>query len=167
MIILEQQVSLASAFSVYQKLQEVLGTVTPEAILNLTEDHFKRCGFSRQKKAYVLGLADEVANNRLDLEQLPREDIDTIRTKLMRLKGIGHWTTDIYLLSCLHKLDVFPIGDLALIKSMTQAGFTSEKDSKETILRKTKKFQPHRSIFTILLWHRYIRNNNIKVPFDL
>lgn len=166
-IILEQQVSLASAFSVHQKLQETLGAITPEAILNLTEDGFKRCGFSRQKKAYVLGLAEAVDCKRLNLDTLPDQDIDTIRTELTKLKGIGHWTTDVYLLSCLHKLDVFPIGDLALIKSMVQAGFIKEKESRESILRKTKKFQPYRSIFTVLLWHRYIRTNKIKVPFDL
>ncbi len=167
MIILEQQVSLASAFSTFEKLKEKLSDITPEAVLKMNDDDFKSCGFSRQKKAYVRGLADEIINNRLNLKQLNREDADTIRKNLIKIKGIGNWTVDIYLLSCLHKLDLFPIGDLALIKSMTQAKFIKEKDSKETILRKVKKFQPFRSIFTILLWHRYIRKNNIKVQFDL
>ncbi|MBU2510397.1 DNA-3-methyladenine glycosylase 2 family protein [bacterium] len=167
MIILEQQVSLASAFSTFQKLKEKLVDITPENIQKMSDDDFKTCGFSRQKKTYVEGLADEVANDRLNLEQLKSEDAGTIRKKLLKIKGIGNWTVDIYLLSCLHKLDIFPIGDLALIKSMVQAKIIKETDSKEDILRKTEKLKPYRSIFTIIMWHRYIKSNNIQVQFDL
>jgi DNA-3-methyladenine glycosylase II len=69
-----------------------------------------------KKKAYVSGLAAEIASGQLDLDKLNLEDVDSIRKRLVTIKGIGHWTVDIYLLSCLHKLDVFPLGDLALVK---------------------------------------------------
>ena len=167
MIILEQQVSLASAFSVYSKLKGRLGDITPEAVLGMTDDDFAYCGFSRQKKAYVSGLASEIAHNGLDLEQLADKPSETIRQRLIEIKGIGHWTADIYLLSCLHKQDVFPVGDLALIKAMRQAGFVRAGDKKESILRKVNRFKPYRSIFTIIMWHCYIRDNNITPPFDL
>jgi len=167
MIILEQQVSLASAFAVFQKLKDRLGVINPKNILKMTDEDFKDCGFSRQKRTYVAGLAEEAASNRLNLGKIKLQDEETIRKELTRIKGIGQWTADIYLLSCLHKLDVFPVGDLALVKSMAQAGFIKPKDSKESILKKTEKYRPYRSIFTILMWHRYIRKNNIKVQFDL
>ncbi len=167
MIILEQQVSLASAFSTYQKLETLLKEISPGRVLGMSDAQFKSCGFSRQKMSYVRGLAEELEAGRLDLDTLNNLDITSLRKELLNIKGIGNWTVDVYLLSCLHKLDVFPIGDLALIKSMIQAGFIKDSDSKESIQRRVMRYKPYRSIFTIILWFRYIKVNNIKIQFDL
>lgn len=162
-IILEQQVSLASALAVYKKLKSLIDPVTPKNLLDLTDDELKSCGFSRQKISYVRILADEILSNGLDLDQLQKQPDEIIRKRLIAIKGIGPWTCDIYLLLCLNRLDIFPIGDLALIKSMQETGFLDHKPSKEEALSIASRFKPYRSIFAILLWYAYIKKHNIKI----
>lgn len=155
-IILEQQVSLASALAVYNKLKKKIHLVTPENITNLTDADFKSCGFSRQKTSYVNHLAHEVLENGLDIVQLSNETDETVRKRLIKVKGIGNWTCDVFLLMCLNRLDIFPIGDLALINSMKENGLINRQSSKEKIVNVIKKFKPFRSIFAMILWHAYI-----------
>jgi DNA-3-methyladenine glycosylase II len=162
-IILEQQVSLASAFAVYKKLKKNIQTITPENIIDMTEADFKLCGFSRQKTAYVNNLAYEILEKGLNLDQLSNESDEIVRAELIKIKGIGNWTCDIYLLMCLNWLDIFPTGDLALINSMKENGIISRKSSKEMILKVTKRFKPYRSIFAMILWHAYIQRRNIRL----
>ncbi len=160
-IILEQQVSLASAFSCFQKLKSKIGQITPIAVLELSESELKFCGFSRQKTQYAKNLAFELDCGKISLSDLLQKDSEKIRETLITIKGIGHWTIDVFLLNCLHKLDVFPIGDLVLIKALREAALIGKTDSKETILKKTTKFRPYRSILSILLWHKYINEKGI------
>jgi len=161
-IILEQQVSLASAFAVYQKLKRIT-SIVPENILKLSDKDFKACGFSRQKTRYVRILAQEIVKNRLDLPSLNTLPDETVREKLKTVTGIGDWSADIYLLFGLNRLDIFPVGDLALVKSMNHKGFIKKTDSKEAIIKTASAFKPFRSVFTMLMWHAYIVKNNIKV----
>ncbi len=112
-IILEQQVSLASARALYQRLQEVVRPFTPGRFLKLSEDEMRRLGFSRQKTHYTRLLADAIRRRQLDLQGLHDLHDDHAREKLIALKGIGPWTADIYLLSALRRPDIWPVGDLA------------------------------------------------------
>ncbi len=159
-IILEQQVSLASALAVYKKLKKTIQLVTPENMAKMTQADYKLCGFSRQKTAYVNNLALEILENDLDLDKLTHETDEIVRERLIKIKGIGNWTCDVYLLMCLNRLDIFPVGDLALINSMKENGMIDQKPSKEMILKVTKRFKPYRSIFAMILWHAYIQKRN-------
>ncbi len=167
MIILEQQVSLASAFAVYNRLKDQVGMITPDRVAHLTDQKFRSCGISRQKTSYLRGLAEKIKDRSLDLRLVNSLPTEEIRAELIKLKGIGDWTIDVYLMSCLHKLDIFPVGDLVLVKSLRQIGLISEKMPKERIIRRSNKFKPFRSILTILMWHYYINENNLNIPFDL
>jgi DNA-3-methyladenine glycosylase II len=119
-IILEQQVSLASARALYERLQEAVRPFTPGKFLKLTEDQMRRLGFSRQKAHYTRLLADAIQRRQLDLRVLHDLHDRHAREKLLALKGIGPWTADIYLLSALRRPDIWPIGDLALATAVQE-----------------------------------------------
>jgi DNA-3-methyladenine glycosylase II len=116
--ILEQQVSLASAYAAYKKLKEKIPETTPQHLLALTDEELRSCYFSRQKIGYVRGLAEALISEELNLEKLETEEDDVVREKLKKLKGIGDWTVDIYLLHALQRTNIFPLGDLALVKAV-------------------------------------------------
>jgi DNA-3-methyladenine glycosylase II len=155
-IILEQQVSLASARAAYDKLEDSVRIVTPDAILQLTDEKLRACYFSRQKTVYVKDLSRRLVEGKLELEKFPSCGDDEIREQLIQVKGIGHWTIDVYLLLALHRLNIFPIGDLALIKSMQENRLVRSSSRKETILKRASRWQPLRSAAVFLLWHAYL-----------
>lgn len=162
LIILEQQVSLQSAFAAYKKLEEKVGVITPEVILQLTDEDLRSCYFSRQKVGYVRGLATALLGEKIMLDafiHLP--DID-IRTTLKSLKGIGDWTVDIYLIHALQRLDVFPLGDLALVNALKSVKNLPVTTTKEELLHIAKPWQPYRTIATMLLWHYYLQKRGVK-----
>lgn len=155
-IILEQQVSLASALAALNKLREKTSEITPESILLLNDEELKSCYFSRQKTVYVRHLAEALVSGNLDLtniEQLPDEEIRVI---LNRLKGIGNWTIDIYLIFVLQRSDIFPIGDLAAVNALKQLKKLPKDTSRETVLEIAAEWQPYRSVATMILWHYYL-----------
>jgi len=160
--ILEQQVSLDSAFAAYKKLLEKLITITPESVLALSDEELRSCYFSRQKIVYVRGLAQAIVTNHINLEWLYEQPDDVVRTTLKQLKGIGDWTVDIYLMHALQRLDLFPLGDLALINAMKML-MHLEKPTKEELLIIAEPWKPHRTIATMILWHYYIKKKNIKL----
>jgi DNA-3-methyladenine glycosylase II len=160
-IILEQQVSLSSAFAVYKKLIKTTGRITPESISSLSDEDFKICGFSRQKKRYVKILAQQVLENGLDIASLDHKTDRKVREILLEITGIGDWTCDVYLLMCLNRLDIFPIGDIALIKSMKENGLVRRSDSKQEIIKIVNEFRPFRSVLAMILWHGYIEKRGI------
>jgi DNA-3-methyladenine glycosylase II len=161
-IILEQQVSLASALSALNKLKEKIQQVTPSRILLLTDEEFKACYFSRQKTAYVKYLAEALISKKLDLDELTYlSDVD-VRSKLTALKGIGNWTADIYLLMILHRTNIFPVGDLAVINAVKKLKGLPAATTKEEILMIAEAWQPYRSIAAMLLWHYYLSKPRLK-----
>lgn len=159
--ILEQQVSLASAKSSFNKLIERIKIVTPENLVNLTDDELRACYFSRQKAAYSRILADEIITGKLNIEDLNSWSAEEIRSRLIQIKGIGHWTIDMYLLMSLHFADIFPPGDLATIKAVYELELVPATSSKEEIINFMKKFSPYQSVATYILWHSYIERRNL------
>lgn len=159
--ILEQQVSLASAYAAYKKLKEKLLKITPAAVLQLSDEELKSCYFSRQKIVYMRELANALLSKRFSLKHLAKEEDEKVRIKLKALKGIGDWTVDIYLLHALQRTDIFPIGDLALVNAIKM--ITGKQLTKEEILRLGEKWRPYRSIATMIFWHYYIKRKNIKL----
>lgn len=159
--ILEQQVSLASAYSAYNKLKERI-RITPKNLLQLTDEELRSCYLSRQKIIYTRELAMAIVNKKISLKKFEALSNDAVRSELKALKGIGDWTVDIYLLHALRRTDVFPVGDLALVNSIKMVkGFPSA--TKDDLLNLSKKWKPYRSIATMLFWHYYIRKKNIKI----
>lgn len=162
-IILEQQVSLASAKAAFDKLKQKIGRVTPQNLLALSDEEMKACYFSRQKTIYARHLATAVLERKINLRKYKGHHDDFIRVQLTGVKGIGNWTTDIYLLFALQRTDVFPIGDLAMVNALKEVKRLPGAISKEKIIKIAKSWQPNRSIATMLLWHYYIQTRNIKL----
>ncbi len=160
-IILEQQVSLASALSALQKLKEKTGQITPKTLLFLSDEELKACYFSRQKTVYARLLAENVLNGNLNLQELEQLQDDEVRQKLTAIKGIGNWTTDIYLIFILHRTDVLPVGDLAVVNALKRLKNLSET-SKERLLQLAEAWKPFRTIASMLLWHEYLSRRKIK-----
>lgn len=161
-IILEQQVSLASARAAYLKLVEKVKVVTPEIILQQTNEDLRACYFTRQKTTYVKHLAKEIVDGHLNLKQLSRLSNEEAKNKLKQVKGIGDWTADVFLMMALHRNDCFPLGDVALItstKDLLQLPATTTKAEIEEIANQWK---PYRTLAAFMLWWFYINKRNIK-----
>jgi DNA-3-methyladenine glycosylase II len=155
-IILEQQVSLASARALYQKLEKVVKPFTPEKFLKLTEIEMRQLGFSRQKSHYTRLLADAINQNQFDLDALHALHDDHAREKLVALKGIGRWTSDIYLLSALRRPDIWPVGDLALATAVQEVKQLRTRPSPEKLEKMSAPWRPFRAIAARLFWHAYL-----------
>jgi DNA-3-methyladenine glycosylase II len=162
LIILEQQVSLASAYAAFKKLIEKTGTVTPEKILKLSDEELKGCYFSKQKIRYTRLLAEAIETKKLVLQKLNNLPDDEVREILIKQKGIGDWTVDIYLMQALQRMDVFPAGDLALIKSIKEVKQMSTVISKSEIVALAESWKPYRTVATMIFWHHYIQTRKIK-----
>lgn len=159
--ILEQQVSLASAFAAYKKIKEKLPRLTPAKLLQLSDDELRSCYFSRQKIVYVRELAGALLSKRISLKRMEKEEDEVVRRELKALKGIGDWTVDIYLLHALQRTDIFPLGDLALVNALRMV--TGKNLSKTEMEQMAVRWKPYRSLATMLFWHYYIRKKNIKL----
>lgn len=155
-IILEQQVSLASALAALNKLREKLVHITPGALLQLTDEELKTCYFSRQKTSYARALADAMETKKLKLDELENMSDDEVRKKMITLKGFGDWTIDVYLMFVLRRTDIFPMGDLAAVNALKQVKKLSSTATKEKLLTISAKWKPYRTVATMILWHYYL-----------
>jgi DNA-3-methyladenine glycosylase II len=155
-IILEQQVSLASARALYERLQQTVRPFTPGRFLKLTETKMRGLGFSRQKARYTRLLADSIQRRQLDLRLLHDLHDDHVREKLLALKGIGPWTADIYLLSALRRPDIWPVGDLALATAVQEVKRLRKRPSAEKLERMSAPWRPWRAVAARLFWHAYL-----------
>jgi len=155
-IILEQQVSLAAANAALNKLKEQVPELSPERVLLLTDEEMKACYVSRQKAAYIRNLAEALARGDIKLEEFTESPDDEIRKQLISLKGIGNWTVDVYLISALHRADIFPIGDLAAVNALKRIKSLPPETSRERLLPIIDLWAPYRTIAAKLLWHYYL-----------
>ena len=155
-IILEQQVSLASAKAAFHRLQATLGHLTPDNFLTLSNTELKTIGFSRQKSLYAQLLAEAILDRHIDLEALPTLPDDEVRTTLKQLKGLGDWTADIYLLMVLGRPDVWPKGDLALVVAMQKLKQLPTRPTAEEFALLGESWKPFRAVAARLLWHFYL-----------
>ncbi len=155
-VILEQQVSLASALAALKKLAEKTGGITPQSILALNDEELRACYVSRQKTGYIRELANALHNETIILEMLKELSNDEIRVKLTKLKGIGNWTTDVYLMFVLQRADIFPIGDLAAVNALKRIKRLAKETSREALMKITAKWKPYRTVATFILWHYYL-----------
>ena len=165
-IILEQQVSLASAQAAYVKLSQELGQLTPESFLTLNDDKLKQIGFSRQKTRYCRILAEAILTGTLELCELETKNTEEVFEALIGLKGIGPWTAGIYILMALRRPDVWPRGDLALLISMQEVKMLDERPSNEEAATIAELWKPWRSVAARILWHSYLCKRNKHTDFS-
>jgi DNA-3-methyladenine glycosylase II len=164
-IILEQQVSLASARAAYLRLKEHVSEITPENFLSLDDASLRVIGFSRQKTAYGRILAQAVQTGSLDLPSLVDMTDDEVRAELMKLKGIGRWTSDIYLMEALLRPDIWPTGDLALAIAVQQVKNTPTVPRPPDLEALGELYRPWRSVAARLFWHHYLSRVERKPPY--
>jgi DNA-3-methyladenine glycosylase II len=155
-IILEQQVSLASARAAYDRLLVAATPLTPGGFLKLDDARLKAIGFSRQKTAYGRHLARAIVEGQLDLEALEAMDDAAARSALIQIKGIGPWTADIYLLMALRRPDVWPSGDLALVAAVQRIKGLASRPTPEEMDAHGEHWRPWRAVAARLLWHYYL-----------
>ena len=155
-IILEQQVSLASARSAFDRLRAVADPLTPTRFLELTDAELLTIGFSRQKARYGRALASAIETGALDLDRLDDLDDDAVRRTLEALPGIGPWTSTIYLLMVLGRPDVWPAGDIALAESVGQVKQLGRRPDPIEMGTLGEAWRPWRSVAARLFWHDYL-----------
>ena len=156
--IVGQQVSVAAAASVWNKLAALLGDdIPPEALLSADFDSLRACGFSRQKQGYARSLCELVVSGELKLDALPADD-EEATAELVRIKGIGRWSAEIYLLFAEGRGDVWPAGDLAVQIELGRILGLDERPSEKQLREIAEAWRPHRGAAAVLAWHSY---NNI------
>lgn len=161
--ILEQQVSLASAYAAFKKLKQKIGYVTPAKILSLTDAELKACYFSRQKTIYARELARAVKTKQLNLKKISLAHEDEVRYELKKIKGIGDWTVDVFLMHALQRTDLFPLGDIALVNSLKETKQLHPHTTREDLLAIAEPWRPYRTIAAMILWHSYIQKRGIRL----
>jgi DNA-3-methyladenine glycosylase II len=162
-IILEQQVSLASAKTAFDRLCAAIGTPpTPAKFLTLDDVQLRTIGFSRQKTRYGRELARAIIDGRLDLETLASVDDDIVRAELTKLPGIGNWTVDVYLLLALRRPDAFASTDLALLISVQRLKKLKARPTPLEFEAMAEKWRPYRAGAARLLWHAYLSERATK-----
>lgn len=163
LFILEQQVSLASAYAAFKKLKEKTGLVTPDKILALSDIELRSCYFSRQKIIYARELANAVKSKQLPIKKLSLISNEEVKQQMIKIKGIGHWTIDVFLMHALQRTDLFPLGDIALVNSLKEVKQLPENVSREKMLKIAEPWRPYRTIASMILWHAYIQKRGIKI----
>jgi len=159
-IVLEQQVSLASAAAAFRRLVEGVSPFTPERFLKLGVDHLRSLGITRQKAGYFIGVAEAVHRGWLDLEAVAQMEDAMARAALTEIKGIGPWTAEIYLLTALRRPDVWPAGDMALARIVRQVKRLRKHPSTERMMEIAEAWRPFRSVAARMLWQHYLAEDS-------
>ncbi|MFV8360570.1 DNA-3-methyladenine glycosylase family protein [Flavobacterium sp. LS1P3] len=162
LLILEQQVSIDSAKATFLKIKASQKAIAPEILLHVSDEEFRSLGVSRQKTSYIKALAKAILDKELDLETLPAKTAHQVREELIKIKGIGNWTIDIYLMFCLESPDLLPLGDIAVVNTIKELLDIHDKDAMEI---HAKQWSPYRSYATYLLWHHYLKKRNRTVVY--
>ena len=162
LLILEQQVSIDSAKATFLKIKAKHETLRPISMLNLSDEAFRNFGVSRQKATYIKALATAILDATIDLDSLSSKPAHQVREELIKIKGIGNWTIDIYLMFCLQEQDLIPLGDIAVVNTIKELFDIHTKEEMEIL---SKKWQPYRSYATFLLWHHYLTKRNRTIVY--
>ena len=153
---------MASAKAALTQLKEKIGSVTPQKILLLSDAALKTCYFSRQKIVYTRCLAQAVIDGEITISKLENLPDEEIRAALTKIKGIGNWTVDVFLMMVLHRTDLFPTGDIALMNSVKHIKQLPSHTSKESILELAEQWRPYRTVAAFIFWYAYIKRKNIQ-----
>jgi DNA-3-methyladenine glycosylase II len=162
LLILEQQVSIDSAKATFLKIKTEHVTFEPELLILVSDEEYRAFGVSRQKTAYIKALASAILNEEIDLDSLPQKSAQQVRDELIKIKGIGNWTIDIYLMFCLQEPDLLPLGDIAVVNTIKELLDIQEKQQMEL---HTSNWSPYRSYATFLLWHYYLKKRKRTIVY--
>ncbi|MBC8337424.1 MAG: DNA-3-methyladenine glycosylase 2 family protein [Rhodospirillales bacterium] len=154
-IIINQQVSVQAGKAIWTRLEEGLKAVTPEAVLENSADTLRGYGLSRGKAMYARELAGAIAEGSLDLNALKRMDDTEVLLQLTRIKGIGRWTAEIYMMFALGRPDIWPVGDLALAASVERLLGLKKRPDPKKLESIAENWRPWRTSAAVLLWHYY------------
>jgi DNA-3-methyladenine glycosylase II len=163
LLILEQQVSIDSAKATYLKLRDKVQVFQPQNLLSLSDEEYRNCGMSRQKTKYIKCLSEAILDKQIVLESLPNKTAQEVREELIKIKGIGNWTIDVYLMFSLQEKDIIPLGDVAVVNTIKELFQIQDKQEMEIY---TQKWAPYRSMATFLLWHHYLQKRNRKITYQ-
>ena len=155
----EQQVSLESAKACFKNLESNIGDIVPENILKYSIEELRTFSISKQKASYLIALSNAVIEKSLDIKGLSSLNDDEIRNQLIKIKGIGNWTIDIYLMFCLQSKDIIPLGDIAVVNTIKEL---YNCKTPEEIKQISENWKPYKSMATYLLWHYYLTKRNRK-----
>jgi len=155
-IILEQQVSLKSAKAMLVRLEAAIQPFAPERFIELGDAYLRGLGVTRQKSAYVLDLSASIVNGDLSFTKLARMSDEEARMVLTRVKGIGSWSADVYLLMAMRRADIWPAGDLALAVAMKELKGLGKRPGPEELERIAERWRPHRAVAARMLWQYYL-----------
>ena len=153
-IILEQQVSIASAKAAYEKLVHLVEVVDPFTIHNATDEDLRSCGISRQKTIYLKDVAQRVIRKELCFSSLPMKTEQQIRNELIQIKGVGNWSIDVYLMFCMQSQDIIPLGDIAIKNTLIEL---YNCQSEEEMLTVSSNWKPYRTLASFIIWHYYLK----------
>lgn len=155
-IIFEQQVSLASAKATFDKVSECIQDFTPQAYLRLGDGELRAAGVSRQKARYTRLVAEAILDGQLPIEGLGRQSDERVRSVLTSITGIGDWTADVYMMTALRRPDLWPVGDLALRKSVQALKGQGARLDNDAIIQLGEVYRPYRSVATQIYWRHYL-----------
>ncbi len=161
-IILEQQVSLAAAKTMYERLRRELGELSPERVQHTGVTGLRLLGLTGQKAAYCVGVAEAVTSGRLDLGVVARSPDDAGRAMLLALRGLGPWSVDVYYLMALRRPDVWPHGDLALAAAVHRVKRLPARPDYHQLSDYARRWAPWRAVAARILWHHYLSERAIR-----
>ena len=159
-IVLEQQVSLVSARSMFRRLNSNIQPFTPEGFMNVGEGHLRSLGVTRQKSHYCIQVAHAFTNG--DLGRISRMSDEEAHATLLRIKGIGPWTANIYLLMALKRPDIWPDGDIALATAVGELRKMKRRPTFLELTRIADAWRPYRSVAARMLWQFYLAEREVR-----
>jgi len=160
-IILEQQVSLSSAKSMLLRLETAIQPFTPERFLELRDTRLRELGVTRQKAAYLVHLSESMVSGELSLKKLSTLSDDQALVQLTRIKGIGLWSANIYLLMAMRRADIWPAGDLALAVAIKELKGLAKRPSPDELEQIAEQWRPHRAVAARMLWQYYLGRKSV------
>ncbi|MBT4890131.1 MAG: DNA-3-methyladenine glycosylase 2 family protein [Rhodospirillales bacterium] len=154
-IIVDQQVSVHAGAAIWRRLEEGLGKVTPVTVLEAGDGGLRACGFSGAKSRYGTGLAEAIVTGELDLDNMHRKSDEKAQAELVKIKGIGRWTAEIYLMFALGRADLWPAGDLAVAAAAGHLLGLEKRPTPAELDEIGERWRPYRTTAAIMLWHYY------------
>ena len=155
-IILEQQVSLASADAMFQRLEKNINPLTPVTVTEAGEPFLRSFGVTRQKAAYFMNVTQAIQSGQLNFESLAQKSDEDAIDQLVSVKGIGQWTAKVYLLMALCRPDIWPVGDVALATAYKNLKGRSDRPTQAELSEIAQAWRPYRSTAARMLWHYYL-----------
>lgn len=162
LLILEQQVSIDSAKATFLKIKAQYPSFEPEILILVSDEEYRAFGVSRQKTTYIKALATALLNKETNLDSLPQKSAQQVREELIKIKGIGNWTIDIYLMFCLQEPDLIPLGDIAVVNTIKELLDIHDREEMEI---HSDQWSPYRSYATFLLWHYYLKKRKRTIVY--